>query len=416
MIVEAKAPENEAERLERLLSYGILDTAPTDAFDRITRLIVDLLDVPTGIITFIDSDRQWYKSKIGIDIDEVPRAFSFCQHALDGSDLMVVPDARQDPRFASHPAVVGDLNIRFYVSAAIMTTDRLPIGTICALDSEPRTLTEHERQRMVDLAGLVMDQLELGQAKLLAERSNLAKSEFLAVVSHELRTPLNAIIGFSEMIRNEMFGVIGNPKYVEYADHVAVSGRHLLALINDILDLSKIDAGEHHLTIEPFEIGPEILEVSGYIQAKTGQPKQRDVVCRIADDATVLYADLRAFRQAVINILANADRHSPTEAPITIEVLRDQTGATVVAIGDQGSGIAPEHLDRVLEPFAQIRDSNSMYGKSKRAEGAGTGLGLAITRSLMLLHGGQIKIESHVGVGTTVSLIFPNRPDLTPLS
>lgn len=409
MIVEAQATENEAERLNRLLSYGILDTAPENAFDRITRLIVDLLDVPTGIITFIDSDRQWYKSKIGITFDKVPRAFSFCQHALDGSELMMVPDAREDPRFASHPAVVGDPNIRFYVSAAIMTADRLPIGTICALDSKPKTLDEHQQQRLIDLAGLVMDQLELGQAKLLAERSNLAKSEFLAVMSHELRTPLNAIIGFSEMIRNETFGALGSPKYSEYADHVVVSGQHLLALINDILDLSKIDAGEHDLHIEPFEIAPELAEVSGYIEVRSGRAIQREVISRITEDAAVLHADLRAFHQVVINILANADRHSPIEAPIRIDVFRDETGATVVAIGDQGSGIAPEDLERVLEPFEQAKNKNGSPGQ-------GTGLGLAITRSLMLLHGGQIKIESRVGVGTTVSLIFPNKPAPTALA
>ena len=239
---------------------------------------------------------------------------------------------------------------------------------------------------------------ELRRAKGAAEAANRAKSEFLANMSHELRTPLNAIIGFSELIRDQPFGKISN-QYEEYASEINEGGHHLLSFINDVLDMSKIEAGRYDLSDEEIDLGRMVRACVGMLKlrAKEGQVS---VSCDPCVDKTIVRGDARAIKQVILNVLSNAVKFTPPGG--TVSVCAELAGGDLaLKITDTGTGIDEDALGHLFEPFRQAN-------ASIRRRFGGTGLGLAISRKLLMLHGGSVVIESRHGKGTTVRLVFPN--------
>ncbi|MFP6731534.1 MAG: PAS domain-containing sensor histidine kinase [Alphaproteobacteria bacterium] len=236
-------------------------------------------------------------------------------------------------------------------------------------------------------------------AKEHADFANRTKSEFLANMSHELRTPLNAIIGFSEVMKDGMFGPIGSPKYAEYVKDINASGAHLLELINDILDLSKIEAGKT-------ELNDEIVDVMRVLKSCLTLVKERaqagglELSCDAASNLPALYIDERKLKQILINLLSNAIKFTPTGGKVTIRIWSHSDDGYVFQVADTGIGIALIDIPKALAPFSQIdSDLNRKYD--------GTGLGLPLTKALAELHGGSLDLQSEVGVGTTVTVRFP---------
>jgi two-component system cell cycle sensor histidine kinase PleC len=238
----------------------------------------------------------------------------------------------------------------------------------------------------------------LDRSRREAEDANRAKSHFLATMSHELRTPLNAIIGFSDIMATQVLGPVGNPKYLEYAADIRTSGQHLLAIINNVLDLSKVEAGR-------FELHEEEVQIAAVIAAGLKLVKQQAsdnglaIKADIGSDLTLL-ADERALKQIVINLLSNAVKFSRSNGSVTIKAFIDEGGGLAMSFSDDGIGIAEKDMKRLLEPFRQA-DEPLIRKRS------GTGLGLALVKSLVELHGGSIALDSTFGIGTTVSLRFP---------
>jgi PAS domain S-box-containing protein len=249
-----------------------------------------------------------------------------------------------------------------------------------------------------DVTQEIETQSALRQARDAAEAANRAKSQFLANMSHELRTPLNAIIGFSEVIESEMFGPVGNKRYAEYASDIAASGRHLVALIGDVLDMSKIEAGGYELEESQFHVDAWLGATRALMRGHAHARSQLLAVDAAALDGAVLRADSRALRQVMINLLSNAIKFSPTGGQVQIEA-RVTSAALEIAVHDAGIGISPEELAHVAEPFRQAQGVANRFG--------GTGLGLSISKRLVELHGGQLTIESKLGAGTTVRVALP---------
>jgi signal transduction histidine kinase len=240
---------------------------------------------------------------------------------------------------------------------------------------------------------------DLLAAKLLAEDANRAKSQFLANMSHELRTPLNAVIGFSEIIKNEMLGAINDPRYREYAEDIHRSGAHLLQLINDILDLTKVEAGKYELQEEVCDVAKAISDAIRLMRdlATNGGLTLQNLV---SPDLPFLFADERCLRQMVVNFLSNAVKFTPKGGRIDVGARLDADGALVISVTDTGIGMKPDDIPRALSPFRQLENS-----LGRRYEG--TGLGLPLVKALLDLHQGSLAIASELGAGTTASACFP---------
>ncbi len=241
---------------------------------------------------------------------------------------------------------------------------------------------------------------QLRLALVDAETANQAKSDFLATMSHELRTPLNAIIGFSDMIEGQYFGALGSEKYSEYARDIHSSSEHLLALVNDILDLSAIEAGKHPLLREEVNFKELASECIQIIIPAAGQ-KNIAVSVEVPDQSPLLFADRRAIKQILFNLLSNAVKYTPGGGRIVVAATTD-SASYVISVSDTGVGVAVEKLAGLTEPF--VRGESDPHVAQK-----GTGLGLAIVKSLTDLHGGEVQIISEVGVGTSVSISMPRQ-------
>jgi len=252
---------------------------------------------------------------------------------------------------------------------------------------------------MLDITERKRMEESLREAKDLADTANRAKSAFLANMSHELRTPLNAIIGFSELMKAETFGPLQNPKYIEYLTDIHFSARHLLEIINDVLDMSKIEAGKVELLESQVHV-PTLFEAVFRIMADRAASNKITLQPEAPADLPELLADQRLLRQMLINLVSNAIKFSPLQSKIRIIGEQRDDGGVRLSVIDQGCGIEADKIAVVMEPFGQVDEPS-------RNQGQGTGLGLPLAKAMVELHGGRLTLESEVGKGTSVYLDLP---------
>ena len=261
------------------------------------------------------------------------------------------------------------------------------------------SILEHKAEKEALIAELEVARSISEEARRRAEEANLAKSRFLATMSHELRTPLNAIMGFSEVMQGEVLGPMGNEAYKGYVDDIHSSGKHLLNVINEILDLSRIEAGRHELREESVNLVHVVDEARHMLQMKV-KAKNINMVCQFEEDLPLIWADERAVRQITLNLLSNALKFTPTGGTIWLKVGWTSTGGQYLAVKDTGPGIPEEEIPIVLSSFGQ----GSIAIKSAEQ---GSGLGLPIVQALMHMHDGRFELKSRLREGTEAIASFP---------
>lgn len=397
----ATKPPNESERLEKLRLYRILDTPPEEAFDRITRIVAGVIGVPIALVSLVDQERQWFKSKQGLPADETPRGIAFCSHAILNDDLFVVEDATKDSRFADNPLVANDPAIRFYAGAPLKTPDGLNLGTLCAIDRKPRKLSKAQGQLLSDLSNIVVDEMELRIALRKAmndvadeTRKNTVKDEFLSLVAHELRTPLTSIRGALGLLNG---GVIINiPK--EALDVIAIANRNvntLLPLIDDLLDVQKYESGKMDFDFDAVDFGHLVGQVCENME---GYAREKAVGIRVVrtPDSTII-GDASRLSQVFLNLISNAIKFSPEGGEILVEAGL-HGGKVRFSVSDRGPGIPDCFRARVFQKFSQASGKNKPKG---------TGLGLAISKAIVEAHRGTIRFDTMMDKGTTFHVELP---------
>jgi signal transduction histidine kinase len=395
---------NESERQSAVEKYQLLDTMPEENYDNITSIVASICDAPIALITLIDKDRNFLKSRHGVDITESPRDLSFCGHAINGDDeLMIVPDAREDERFIDNP-VVNDFNIIFYAGANLVDSNGYKLGTLCVYDHRKRTLNEAQTSALKAMAKQVMmlfEQrhqnfvLKATQAELQNRNDEL--KDFAGIVSHDLKAPLSNVMMITDLLRDTEKSLSDKSK--EYLARLKDSSASMSRYIDGMLTFYKSE-----------ELVSDDYDEVSYIDLI------EDVISMtiLKDDATVIYkptqettllTNLIALEQILINLVTNAVKYSDKEKTVIEISLVTTSKNYVFKVRDNGSGIAADKLGSVFKLFFTASE-NDRNGRQ------GTGIGLATVAKLLEHMNGKIAVESKIKEWTefTVSIPIPT-PD-----
>lgn len=395
-------PKNEAKRIYALLSYKILDTNPEKDFDNITRLASEICDAPVSIIALMDENRQWFKSKIGLDMNGNERDLSFCRHVIsDPTENLIVENALEDERFANNPMVAHDLGpkIRSYVGVPLIDPDGYTLGTLCVFDNRVKKYDEYQIQSLVKLASQTMKLLELRKSnyKLVESHNQLLErykdlEQFSSVVSHDLKSPLNNIIMLSDMVRSD------------YGKHLDDEGKQMLGYIEQSADQLKklIDGILEHYKYDTMDVtAREHIDFRGLTSSIIALLNAKDDIdFIIPDESAELVSNKMALTQIMLNLIVNAIKYNDKERCLIDISFQNLEDGCVISVKDNGIGIPSAHFDKIFEIFGTL-------GKTDRFNAKGTGIGLTTVDKLLRKLGGHLDVESEVGTGTIFKISLP---------
>ena len=398
-MIAAPVPQNEADRLNALEEYNILDTLPEAEFDDITRIASQICGTSISLVTLIDHNRQWFKSHHGLELKETPRNVSFCAHAINiPNEPFIIPDAAKDKRFASNPLVTGDPHISFYAGIPLVNPQGYALGTLCVIDPKAKKLTEEQIQTLQSLGRQIVSLLELKrnviqlhhkQKELESAYSDLEKFSYIA--SHDLKSPLNNIISLAALVTDlykDALDTDGN----EYLNYITDSAQQLTRLVDGIMEYSKsskmlIDSKEK-IVLSDF-----IAEVLTLISI----PKKFKV--NYSKDNKTLTISSVALKQILLNLINNAIKYNDKAEGNVYINFAECNGNYVFEIADDGPGIAAEDQEKIFDLFERLK--NTIRQKE------GTGIGLSTVKRLVEKLGGDINLQSEIGKGSKFTITIP---------
>jgi signal transduction histidine kinase/CheY-like chemotaxis protein len=413
-MIKASTPEDELSRLKDLYEYDVLDTEAEKSFDDLTQLASDICETPISLISLVDPNRQWFKSKYGIDVAETARDISFCSHAILENQVFEVQNALTDTRFHDNPLVTNDPNIRFYAGTPLITPRGNAIGTLCVISDKPKKLSSKQINALTVLGKEVIAQLELRlnnkklsmalekqkahnkeleKLKEEADTANNTKSKFLANMTHELRTPLHGILNLAEFGMTETT----TEEKDSTLKSILKSAHYLSNIVNDILDFSKIEAGKleiEHIDFDLNDVISDVIKPQLQRASTKGIKLITSVDSKIADN---FKGDPLRVSQILNNLCSNAIKFTKTgqvELKVSIKSSTLQTQVLKFEVIDTGLGINETVQEHLFKEFHQADSSTSReYG--------GTGLGLSICARLSELMQGHLSFTSQIGKGST---------------
>jgi K+-sensing histidine kinase KdpD len=389
-------PKNEKIRTKALRSFSILDTFSENEYDEITFLASTICETPMSLISLVDGDRQWFKSRIGFNFEETPREMSFCGHAiLNNGKLFTVEDARLDERFYDNPLVTGHPNVIFYAGAPLVTSEGLTLGTLCVMDNKPKKLTEVQCNALRVLSNNIISLFELRKSNLLLEKKNdeleaqcVELEMFANVAAHDIKSPLNNICGLTEVLIEDYDEVL-DEDVKELLDLVNRSSNSLKNLVDGILDHSKIGSILQHK--------PEVFDLKCFtediIRVVDGTGEYS---FRILFGNQAIAVNKIALKQIFINLIENSIKYNDRDR-VEIEIGFTETeNEFQFYVSDNGIGIDKEHQNRIFG-FFEILGVEDRFGNS------GNGIGLSSVKKIIEGLGGTISVDSEINKGTKVS-------------
>ncbi|MGP5501856.1 ATP-binding protein [Psychrobacter faecalis] len=429
----------DAERINKLKKYQVLNNNEEPAFARLTELAKLFFNMPVVAITFMDEETQYLKSVHGLDgICTTSRKVAICNYTVLSDEVLVLPDLTEDSRFSQNPLVTEAPYLRFYAGAPIIMHEdgkTYRLGSLCLMDMQAHhDFTDKDADILAQFAAMAADALKLQDQQRHAKHANEMKSEFLANMSHEIRTPMNGIIGMVEMLAETKLSA----EQQEYVDNIKVSNEHLLAIINGILDLSKVESGKMTIDSIPMNISSLCNEVVSLFAVKARQRSLTLDYHYTEALSPYIKGDPVRLKQIMVNLVNNAIKFTREGGRVSIDVKHmennpcedkygnhksicshelqveqashyntDDSGSVnhqdmtlCIEVTDTGVGIKPESLEAIFDAYDQANTyTHRLYG--------GTGLGLSVCKSLVELMGGYIEVDSAVGIGTTFTVLLP---------
>lgn len=399
----APLPPNEEQRLQELRSFEILDSETEKDYDDIVRLVSDICDTPISNISFVDADRQWFKAAVGLDDRETTRDVAFCAHTILTDELFVVEDATVDERFHDNPLVTGNPQIRFYAGMPIRTSTGANVGSLCAIDNEPRQLTERQRDALAVLSRHVSTLLELRRAqrqileqnRQLQELSDM-KSRLMAILAHDLRSPMTNIVAFISLLQNKAIDADEQEELLVELANMLKSTEYLL---NNVIGWSSRQLGEAPFELHDIVLYTLVKEVTEPL-ARDFAAKANEFVLEVDPDLTVP-SDRNVLIFIIWNLLTNANKFT-REGTLTVRAWHSEHTVRIT-VEDTGMGMPQERVENLFDWSAR---KQTVGTDGER----GAGLALLFCHDFLKRIGGSIQIESEVGKGTAFTLILPDTP------
>ncbi len=382
----AAIPNNESERLHELNTYQLLDTPHDEAFDELADLAAEICDVPVALISLVDENRQWFKARVGLGVEETARSVSFCAHAILQPNLFTVKDTLLDERFKDNPLVTGAPNIRFYSGAPLITPGGLGLGTLCVIDSKPRELTTSQQKSLRMLARHVQTLMEVRRQNIRLRGLNRELELFTSAVSHDLVAPMRRISGFTEAIMQDHADELSDTACdLVYRAHNA--SKTLETSVDKMLLLSRVvSAG---LSVTKIDLTQMARDQIALLQQ--AEPDRKAEIIIEAD--LYVFADKDLARSMIDNLLSNAWKFSICSDVTQIRMGRTvYDGKPVFYIQDNGIGFNCSNEKDLFRPFSRLHKQNLFPG---------SGIGLATVDRIVRRHGGELHAESSEGNGAT---------------
>lgn len=386
---------NEQQRLLALKRYEVLDTQAEGVFDDLTDLASRICGTPISLVSLVDTDRQWFKSRVGLDAEQTDRSIAFCSHAILQDDVFEIPNALKDDRFDDNPLVTGAPDIRFYAGAPLIAPDGSPIGTLCVIDQKPHDLTEDQKQALRILARQVVSQLELRLKNRQLNRISKEREHFFTLIAHDLRSPFNAILGLSERLANKA-ETLTPQRIVKSAHSILSSSLRAFTLLEELLQWSQLQMEQSQLNTKAELLRP-LADKSVDFLSDTIALKSLTINNHIPKN-WVVFADATLIKTVFRNLLSNAVKFSPEAQAITLRA-KHSNGTIEISVENAGEPITPLAAKQLFK--TTVNSTDGTQGED------GCGLGLMLCKQFITQQGGKIWLDSDFTAGTKICFTLP---------